>query len=370
MMRNLYLFSLLALLAHVDVAAQTATWNDNVACILYTRCTSCHHEGGIGPFSLVTYEDATAAAFGMQYAVNAGTMPPWPPDHTYRSFAHERVLTAEEVVLINDWVNNGMPQGSGSAPMAPVYLSNEVITDPDLVLTMPSYTVNTVGNDVYRCFVIPTGLNEDVFIKEIEVVPGNLEAVHHVLLYADGTNTPLTLDAADPQPGYVNFGGTGSNASELVGGWVPGQGVKVYPGSMGVKIAAGHNIIMQVHYPPTANGQIDQTKVNIKYTTGSVRQVSIAPVLNQWELNEGALIIPANQTRTFTVEYQVPNANVTVLDVAPHMHLIGRSVKAWAVTPTNVTIPLIDIPEWDFHWQGFYDFRQPLRIPAGSVLLQ
>ena len=367
-MRNLYLFFLLALLAHVDVAAQTATWNDNVACILYTRCTSCHHEGGIGPFSLMTYDDATAAAFGMQYAVNAGTMPPWPPDHTYRSLAHERVLTAEEVALINDWVNNGMPQGSGSAPMAPVYLSDEVITDPDLVLTMPSYTVNTVGNDVYRCFVIPTGLNEDVFIKELEVVPGNLEAVHHVLLYADGTNTPLTLDAADPLPGYVSFGGTGSNASELVGGWVPGQGVKIYPGMMGVKIAAGNNIIMQVHYPATANGQIDQTKVNIKYTTGAVREVAIGAALNHGDLNEGALVIPANQTRTFTATYQVPNANVTVLDVAPHMHLIGRSVKAWAVTPTNVTIPLIDIPEWDFHWQGFYDFRQPLRIPAGSVL--
>jgi len=349
--------------------AQTATWNDNVACILYTRCTSCHHEGGIGPFSLMTYQDASSAAFGMQYAVNTGTMPPWPPDETYRSLAHERVLTPEEIAVINEWVNSGMPEGNGTAPMAPVYTSSEVITDPDIVLTMPSYTVATVGNDVYRCFVIPTGLSEDVFIKELEVVPGNREAVHHVLLYADASNTPVQLDANDPLPGYVSFGGTGSNASTLVGGWVPGQGVKVYPGIMGVKIPAGANIIMQVHYPATANGQTDQTKVNIKYTTGSVREVSIGAALNHGDLNEGALIVPANQTRTFTATYQVPaNANVTVLDVAPHMHLIGRSVKAWAVTPTNVTIPLIDIPSWNFHWQGFYDFRQPLKIPAGSVL--
>lgn len=349
--------------------AQPATWNDNVACILYTRCTSCHHEGGIGPFSLMTYQDASSAAFGMQYAVNAGTMPPWPPDETYRSLAHERVLTSEEIAVINEWVNSGMPEGNGAAPMAPVYTSSEVITDPDIVLTMPNYTVSTLGNDVYRCFVIPTGLSEDVFIKELEVVPGNREAVHHVLLYADASNTPVQLDANDPLPGYVSFGGTGSNSSDLVGGWVPGQGVKVYPGIMGVKIPAGANIIMQVHYPATANGQSDQTKVNIKYTTGNVREVTIAAALNHGDLNEGALIVPANQTRTFTATYQVPvNANVTILDVAPHMHLIGRSIKAWAVTPANVTIPLIDIPIWNFHWQGFYDFRQPLKIPGGSVL--
>lgn len=228
--------------------------------------------------------------------------------------------------------------------------------------------MNTSGNDVYRCFVIPTGLLQDKYIREIEVVPGNREAVHHVLLYQDVSATPAALDAADPGPGYTSFGGTGSGTSVLIGGWVPGQSKKVYPGSMGVRIPAGANIVMQVHYPGTANGQQDQTKVNIKYTSGAVREVSIAAPLHHGALNEGPLIIPANQTRTFTANYLVPAANITVLDVAAHMHLIGKSIKAWAVTPLGVTIPLIDIPEWDFHWQGFYDYRQPVKIPAGSML--
>ena len=149
MQRALPLF-LLFLLTSADYAlAQVATWTDNIACILYTRCTSCHHDGGIAPFSLMTYGEATSAAFGMQYAVNSGSMPPWPPDPAYRSFAHERVLTQEEIDLINDWVNNGMPEGDGTSPMPPVYISSEEITSPDLVITMPNFTVSTVGNDVY-----------------------------------------------------------------------------------------------------------------------------------------------------------------------------------------------------------------------------
>jgi hypothetical protein len=367
---KIYVLIWLSLLLMYETTAQgqNVTWNENIACIMYTRCTSCHHEGGIAPFSLMTYEDAVATAFGVLQSVNNGSMPPWPPDPNYRSFAHERVLSQEEIDAINEWVNNGTPLGFGVPPMPPVYDNPEAITSPDLVLSMPTYTVSSVGNDVYRCFVIPSGLLQDRYINEIEVVPGNREVVHHVLLYQDVSITPALLDAADPGPGYTSFGGTGSNSSVLIGAWVPGQGKKSYPGSMGVRIPVGANIVIQVHYPPTANGQQDQTKVNLKFTTGPAREVSIATPLNHSTLNEGPLIIPANTVRTFTSNYLLPPVNITALDVAPHMHLIGKSIKAWAVTPFGVTIPLIDIPEWDFHWQGMYDFRQPIRIPAGSLL--
>lgn len=85
-----------------------------------------------------------AAAFGMQYAVRCRHHATMATDHTYRSFAHERVLTSQEVVLIDDWVNNGMPQGSGYyANGSIVYLSNEVITNRVAWYCHASYTVNT-----------------------------------------------------------------------------------------------------------------------------------------------------------------------------------------------------------------------------------
>jgi hypothetical protein len=349
--------------------AQTPTYNEQVACILYEHCTTCHHDGGIAPFSLMDYDDASAAAFGVMGAVNAGTMPPWPPNPDYNSLAHERLLTQNEIDIITNWVNGGQPQGSGPAPQEPVYTNSEAIANPDLVATMPPYTINTQGNDVYRCFVIPTSLNQDVFITEIEIVPGNPEAVHHVLLYQDQTNVPAQLDIDDFGPGYTSFGGTGSNDSELIGGWVPGQLHRAYPPNFGVRIPAGSNIIMQVHYPASANGQTDQSKVNIKYSTSTVREVFITAPLNHGSLNEGPLSIPANQESTFTCDYSAPSQyDITILDVSPHMHLLGKSIKSWAVTPTNQTIPLIEVEDWDFHWQGFYEFRNPIKIPAGSTL--
>jgi hypothetical protein len=81
-------------------AAQTPTFNEDVSCILYEHCTTCHHDGGIAPFTLMTFDAASAAAFGVMGAVNAGTMPPWPPNPNYNQLAHERLLTQEEIDLI------------------------------------------------------------------------------------------------------------------------------------------------------------------------------------------------------------------------------------------------------------------------------
>lgn len=351
--------------------AQAPTYNDNVACILFTNCTPCHHDGGIAPFSLMTYSDAQTAAFGVVGAVNAGIMPPWPPDPDYNRLAHERVLTQEEIDILNDWVNAGMPEGAGSPPMAPNYNAGEVITNPDLTIQMQSFTNFENNEDLYQCFVIPTGLSEDMFVSGFEVIPGNPEMVHHVLVFADTSDVPVQLDAQDPNPGYTGFGGTGSSSSQLIGLWVPGEQPFFYPENMGVKLLAGTNIILQVHYPAGTGGQVDQTKINFDLFAGSwlTREVYFSSVLEHtYSLTDGPLIIPPNQISTFHNQFTIPNLDVTVLAVGPHMHLIGKSIRSWAVTPLNETIPLFDIPDWDFHYQGFYQFRQPVKLPANSIL--
>jgi hypothetical protein len=363
-----YLLLCCAWFHHAHSVAQSATYNTQVACILFEHCTTCHHDGGIAPFSLMTYNDAFAAAYGVMQTVNDRTMPPWPPNPDYNHLAHERLLTEEEIQLINDWVNAGAPEGGGMPPMTPDHTGVEQITNPDLVLMMPEYTISTTGDDVFRCFVIPNTLQEDVYMTGFEVIPGNRAAVHHVMLYKDQSNVPAQLDAAELGPGYTCFGATGSNNSEPLAGWSPGQPKKTFPDGMGVRIPAGSNIIMQVHYPSTANGQLDQTKVNIEYTTDVLRDIYIHSFIHQYDLNEGSLIIPPNEVVTFTGDFTLPNGyDITLLDVNAHMHLLGKEIRSWATLPNNETIPFIEINDWNFNWQGFYSFRQPIRVPGGTV---
>ncbi len=365
-MKRFYLLLIVPFLIQ-ESDSQTPNWAEDVSCLLYTHCTNCHNPNGVGPFSLLDYTDAYNNRFTIQYNVNEGIMPPWPPDHNYVSFAHEKVLTTDEIQVINDWVNAGAPQGDPNlAPLQPTYNSTEVIENPDWVAQIPAYTSQASSSDDYRCFAIENPGTSDKYITSWEVVPGNVEIVHHVLIFKDSGSGPSNNDNGD---GYPCFGGTGSPTSVYIGGWAPGQGSIHYPDGMGVKLAPGETIVLQVHYPTGSAGQIDDaTKVNFEFSDVAVREVSSEFILNHFTtLTNGPLYIPANTTRTFYSEYTLP-ADLTFLSVFPHMHLIGRSIKAYAVTPGGTTIPLIDIPEWDFEWQGNYDFRQPLYLPAGTTL--
>lgn len=342
-------------------------WSNDVAGIIYGKCSNCHNTNGIAPFSLMSYFDAVDNSQDIENAVQSRHMPPWPPDPTYSRLAHERVLSQQEIDAVINWINSGMQRGDSTLePAPPVFSSAEEITNPDLTLTAPSFTVNTTS-DLYRCFVIPTGMNSVKYLTGMETVPGNRNIVHHVLIYADSTNVPVQLDAADPDPGYTSFGGTGSNASQLIGVWVPGQTATFTPAGMGIRLPANSNIILQIHYPGGISNQTDETKINLLYTSTPLRNVSIDAPLHHFDLDQGFLRIPANTTRTFTSNYTVP-IDLSFMAVGPHMHLIGRSIRSWAVTPTNDTIPFIDIPAWDFHWQGMYFFPRVLRIPAGTTL--
>ena len=94
----------------------------------------------------------------------------------------------------------------------------------------------------------------------------------------------------------------------------------------------------------------------------------MAPILNYYTNINTPLSIPADSIMTFNEHYQLPNVDVSVLSVAPHCHLVGQNWLCYAVTLAGDTMPLIRINNWDFHWQGFYNFRNILKAPAKTKL--
>ena len=143
------------------------TFSDDVAQLFYNNCTTCHNPNGIGPFSIMTYEDVTVNA-GMIYdAIAQDQMPPWPPQESYVSFAHSRTLTENEKTTMLDWLTNGMPEGNpANTPAPPVFNSGSLLGAGDLEIQMPSYMSKaSSGQDDYVCFSMPTGLLANRSIK-------------------------------------------------------------------------------------------------------------------------------------------------------------------------------------------------------------
>ena len=127
---------------------------------------------------------------------------------------------------------------------------------------------------------------------------------------------------------------------------------------------------MQIHYPAGTGGQVDSTKIRMFFyplnATG-IRPIYVTVPLQNW-----SLYIPANTVQTFTAKY--PSRNIllclllfSVYSVFPHSHKVCRSITNYAYTSTD-TIPLVRINNWDFNWQGYYVFRNMVKVPAGYKL--
>src|SRR5690349_18245391 len=138
-MNKIFTFAILVFGIPITGQAQTPEWSTSVASILYTHCAGCHHEGGIAPFALMSYDDAVSNAFNIQADVNAGKMPPWPPDPGYSHFRDEKILSDDDKAAINNWVNGGLPSGDLSfAPPPPVFDGAAFMQQVDDTIELPS----------------------------------------------------------------------------------------------------------------------------------------------------------------------------------------------------------------------------------------
>lgn len=351
--------------------AQTPTWADDIAPILYNNCTSCHHPGGLAPNSLITFNDAYNYRYMIKSYVDSNYMPPWPPDAQYKHLAFERILSSSDKSKIAQWVLGNAPSGNiANAPTPPTYTNNATqLSSIDFTGKMQDYVVNT-STDLYRCFIINTNFASDKFAAEIEVKPGNPTIVHHVLVFEDTTNVVVNKDSSDTGAGYTSFFGTGSNDSKLVGEWVPGTAPIKFPTGMGVRLRKNTRLILQIHYPKGTFLKLDSTRVNIKFAPGTPREVFLAPILSESNITNGPFTIPANTVKQFkqqyTNTYPIP---FTILSIAPHMHLIGKKYKVYSVSTSNDTTPLISIKRWDFKWQGIYFFRNPIKVDPSTKII-
>lgn len=357
-------------LASAYLQAQTPTWADDVVPILYTHCTSCHHNGGIGGFPLMTYTEASVPYIDIPNATFSKEMPPWKPDPNYRHFKDENILTSQQIQTLTDWVAAGWPQGNlANAPQAPVYNPNSQLSQVDQTIQCPTYTVSG-SVDEYRSFVIPAGNSATEYLNAIEYIPGNTAIVHHIVFYYDATSAPIILDQNSAGPGFASYGVGPLNSSGVwLGGWAPGQRVVNLPNNMGFKIPPNANYVVEIHYAPGSAGMSDSSKINLKYTstTTGIRELFMNPYLDyNSTMTDGPLSIPANVVKTFHHQRGVAS-NMSLISLFPHMHKVGTAYNAYAKKGTTIT-PLIDIPSWDFHWQGNYTVQQIVKIDAGSTI--
>lgn len=372
------LFTLLAvMITAIQGMAQTTTYTNRIADIIYDHCSTCHRSGEIAPFALTNYDEVKSYGPTIKYVTEIRYMPPWKANPKYSHFLDENYLTDDEISAIGEWVENGMPYGDqAEEPTFPIFPDGSALGTPDLVLEMSEAYVHGGDNrDEYRYFVLPTGLTEDKKVKAIELRPGNRRIVHHALFFQDTEGKAAEFDARTPEYGFN--GTSGFTIDDAIGynqfpGYVPGQKPRYYPEGMGQSLDAGSDLVIQMHYAPVNATETDRSKVNIFFADEDeeiTREVSDYIML-PFNLTTGAFsfYMSPGEVKKFVGEWNITE-DISMVGIFPHMHLLGKDWKVWLETPDGKTTNLIEIEDWDFNWQGGYYFPRFMVAPAGSKVV-
>lgn len=350
--------------------------------LLRTHCLGCHATGGIGPFPLTTYQEARAVGPLLVESVTQGRMPPWPPADVGECppLMDARRLAPEQIQLLQDWVAQDMPPGTpGSvAPQQQVAPVEQEQSPQALATTTLSvgegYLPNQSVSDDYHCFIVDPALDTDHWLHGYEIVPGNRSMVHHVLLYLVMPDDLAELegwDAAEAGPGFTCFGAPSPGIPLTLGGWVPGQRPQEFRRGDGAWVPRGARLVVQMHYNLLGGGGTDVTTVNMHWIEGMpFREVATLPYpVTNFSIPAGnANYSVGVSTGPLPEVLYSPDFDLMLEGVAPHMHTLGTAIRVELEPPGAASACLINIPRWDFNWQGFYLFEgaEPMPIPTGS----
>jgi len=340
-------------------------FNKQIAPIVYAKCAKCHYPGSAAPFALTSYREVRNHAPAIGRALDRGIMPPWMPERGFGEFLGNNSLADQEKGMIKQWLAEGCREGNPSKrPPPPKPPPQWPLGEPDDILRMSErFKIPADGNDIYRCFVIPTNYAEDRWVRAANVVPGSPRVVHHMFLFVDISGGGRAREAAGGGPGFNAFGAVGLPIVGQLGLWAPGVVPHPLPDGTGYFLPKGADIILQVHYHPIGKEETDQSRIGLYFCKQPVdKRVRCMPI----GVPAKMLRIPPGESNcVFWAEQNIPG-DITVLQVYPHMHLVGREIAAVATLADDTVLPIIRIKDWDFRWQNFFTLKTPLHLPAGS----
>jgi tetratricopeptide (TPR) repeat protein len=312
----------------------------------------------------LTYADARQHATQIAVLTAARRMPPWKPEPGYGEFAGARRLSSAEIDTIQQWVSSGAPEGDpAQLPALPRWPSTWQLGEPDLVVTLPEYTLPAEGLDVFRNFVVPVPINGMRYVRGLEFSPGST-AVHHANIRIDPTPASRQLDEADPQAGYE---GLILNSADYPDGyflgWTPGQIVPLAPAGFGWTLRGGTDFVVQLHMRPTGKPERLAPAIALYFTSEAPSAHPAMLRLGRQNLD----IAPGDAHYRSYDTYTLP-VDAQVQAIQPHSHYRARTMSAWATLPDRSVRWLIKIPQWDFGWQDAYRYSAPFWLPAGSTI--
>lgn len=359
-------------------ASAAPTWHSNVKPIVDAYCVRCHQSNGLAAYSFQTYANTFAVRAAIAQSVRARTMPPYLAVPCCAEYRHSWGLSDAQVATILDWAEAGGPEGDPANAGEPLSVQSMGVSRRDVSLAPAERYVPAppVGStDDVRCFVFDWPLNTPTFVTGIESESTNRSLVHHVLVVSvagDDAQAVIEKDALDPGPGFSCNDGAGSlrGVTVLGGGLVGGD----FPDGIGVPVAPGSKIVLNVHYSTvTATaGASDLPSVHFRVDPSARRAEALILTNPAWIIGDAMRVRAGDPDAVFYYRYRptvfTQRRPMLLRSIAPHMHTYGSSMTVRVLRSNGERACVLEIPKWRFGWEQNYWLANPISLGPDDEL--
>jgi hypothetical protein len=332
------------------------SYSKDIVPILQDNCVGCHHDGGIGPWSMSSHNMILGWSKMMREVVMTRRMPPGQIDpHVGRPIQDMTALSTEEKQMLVHWIDEGAPIDGDEDPLAAMTFEDPRYTlgEPDIVLNVPAQTIPATGIIDYRYIPVELNLDRDVWVRAMETVPGDRQVLHHVIAYL---SSPADKDVKGRQ--------TGSARGESIGGFAPGRQPDVFRDDSGRLVPKGSNLLLQMHYTTSGRQTVDATEIGLFLYDEPPTYVMAGGVAGQRRF-----LVPAYAKEHKLEGEQLIERDAYLYSMMPHMHFRGKYMSYTAIYPDGSSELLLSVPRYEFNWQFAYELEEPLFLPAGTRLV-
>jgi hypothetical protein len=330
-------------------AGKDISYSETIAPILMNKCASCHSKGGIGPFAMSSYRKVAGWSEMMREVVLTRQMPPWQADPHFGEFENDIALTPDEAQALVSWIDADCPRGEdGEDPLEDFHpdIPEWDLGAPDKLIELPEQEVAAEGVFKYRYVTIDSPFAEDVWLRGVQISPGNTRVLHHVI---------VTSHFPDQK---------GKRKSERsVAGYAPGMGAYEFPEGSGILLKKGTKLRFQLHYTASGKPETDRTRLGLYLAREQPAREFHTDVLIKHDF-----VITPGDNEFVAEKSRVTPFPILLYSMNPHMHYRGKWMRYEATLPDGETRTLLNVPNYHFNWQRDYHLKEPVLLPKGTRL--
>jgi mono/diheme cytochrome c family protein len=336
-------------------AAAAISYASAVAPILEQKCVVCHQENGIGPFAMDSYERVKGFAPMIREVLRTDRMPPWQADPHVGSFQDDKSLSTEQIRTLVHWIEAGAPRGEGADPLAAVkHVAAEwPLGKPDLILDLPTFDIPATGVVDYQRPYILNPLTEGRWLKASTVKVSQRQGVHHIL------SGHMKEAPANGVASEVRWGNS-------VGGYAVGAESTIEPENVGTFVPPGGAIGFQMHYTPFGKAVTDASQIGLYFYKENELP---GLMMRETVIVDNTIKLPPQDGMHKEIAYLDFPKEALLYAAFPHAHYRGTYSDLTIRYPDGQEKLLLRLPRYDFNWQRYYTFAEPVKVPAGSKLI-